>query len=118
MSVLRSGIVNKIRYSAEAIQDLEQIGDYIAEILKSPMVALNTVNKIQDTIDKLANFPLIGSPLSNVVNMTTDYRYIVCGNYLVFYRTKTEVVFIDRVLFGRRDYLKILFSDMQGDDRV
>jgi len=110
--------VAKIRYSAEAIQDLEQIGDYIAETLKSPLIALNTVNKLQDAIDKLADFPFIGSPLSSVVKMNSDYRYLVRENYLVFYRIKTDVVFIDRVLYGRRDYLKILFSDTQGDAQV
>lgn len=101
----------KIKYSATAIQDLEQIGDYIANTLKSPMAALNTVGKIQNSVDKLADFPLIGSPLSFTIGMETDYRFLVCGNYLVFYRAQVDSVYIDRVLYGRRDYMAILFDD-------
>lgn len=106
----------KIRYSAVAIQDLEQIGDYIADTLKSPIAALNTVNKIQDTVDKLADFPFIGSLLSGVVKTETNYRFLVCGNYLVFYRAQTDSVYISRVLYGRRDYMAILFDDAKVNE--
>ena len=101
----------KIKYSESAIKDLEEIGDYIAETLKSPMVALKNVRKIQDTVDQLADFPLIGALLSSKVDIKTDYRFLVCGNYLVFYHTGADSVFIDRVIYGKRDYIKILFDD-------
>jgi len=99
-----------IRYSTAAIEDIEQIGDYITETLKNPVAALNTVNKIQDAIDNLADFPLIGALLSSIVETDTDFRFLVCGNYLVFYHSQGDDVYIDRVLYGRRDYLSILFE--------
>lgn len=34
----------------------------------------------------------------------------------IFYRSIGQDVYIDRVLYGRRDYLRILFSDFQQDD--
>ena len=80
------------------------------------MAALNTINKIQDKIDNLADFPLIGAPLSSPLNEKTDYRYLVCGNYLVFYRVKDDNAFIDRVLYGRRDYMTILFGGVVDND--
>ena len=101
----------KINYSGSAVRDLEQIGDYIAKQLKNPQAALDTINKIQDTIDKLADFPLIGAPLSSIYEIDTDYRFLVCGNYLAFYRPQESEVLIDRILYGRRDYLAILFGD-------
>ena len=105
-----------IRYSTVAINDIEQIGDYITEILKNPVAALNTVKKIQDAIDKLADFPLIGASLSSIVEIDTDYRFLVCGNYLVFYHLQAaDNVYIDRVLYGRRDYLAILFEDLPNE---
>ena len=108
--------MDRVRYSAAAIQDLEQIGDYIATTLKSPMAALNTVGKIQDAADKLADFPLMGSPLSSIVEVETDYRFLPSGNYLVFYRAQTDIVYIDRVLYGRRDYIAILFGNVPKDN--
>ena len=100
----------KIRYSAAAVQDLEQIGDHIAEVLKNSAAALNTLNTIQDSIENLVDFPHIGTQLSSIVEMETDYRFLVCGNCLVFYRVQRDYVYIDRVIYGRRDYLSILFD--------
>ena len=34
---------------------------------------------------------------------------------MVFYRVSDKDVFIDRVLYGRRDYLRILFADTQEE---
>jgi len=108
--------VAKISYSRAAIRDLEEIGNYIVEQLKNPQAAFITINKIQDAIDKLADFPLIGSPLSSVYEMDTDYRFLVCGNYLAFYRPQESEVLIDRILYGRRNYLVILFEELsQGE---
>ena len=113
---MKGGTVIKVRYSGASIMDLEQIGDYIAEELNSPQAALNMVNKIQDTIDKLADFPLIGTPLSSVAEVDADYRCLVCGNYLAFYRPMETEVLIDRILYGRRDYLAILFGNLPQDE--
>lgn len=109
-SSLISVIMTKIKYSVAALQDLEEIGDYITNTLKSPKAALNTLDKIQDTIDKLADFPIIGSLLSSVIKTETDYRLLICGNYLVFYHVFSDSVFISRILYGKRDYLAILFN--------
>jgi plasmid stabilization system protein ParE len=44
--------------------------------------------------------------------MKTDYRYLVCGNYLIFYKIEGDAVSVYRVLNGSssRDYLPILFT--------
>ena len=101
-----------ICYSKAAISDLEQIGDYIADELQSPKAALKLVDKIQDSIDRLADFPLMGSPLSATTGMDTDYRFLVCGNYLAFYRAHGNDVLIDRIMYGKRDYVAILFGNV------
>ena len=106
----------KIKYSTATIHDMEEIGDYIAETLKNPIAALNTVNKIQNAIGYLAEFPLMGTPLSSIVEIDTDYRFLVCGNYLAFYRVQEDSVYIDRVLYGRRDYLALLLGGLPLED--
>ena len=106
-----------IIYSKDAISDLEEIGDYIADTLKNPIAALNTVSKIQDAVDKLADFPRMGAPLSSIVEMETDYRFLVCGSYIAFYRTEENTVYIDRLMYGRRDYISILFNEVPESER-
>ena len=106
----------EISYSVTAKKDLEKFGDYIAEQLRNPQTALNTVNKIQATISKLTKFPLIGTPLSSIYEVDTDYRFLVCGKYLAFYRSQESEVFIDRILYGRQSYLAILFGYLPQDE--
>jgi len=107
--------VAEIQMSDEAELDLEQIGDYIAEKLKSPQAALNTIRGIKKAISKLEDFPLIGTPLSSIVNVDTDYRCVGYGNYLAFYRPVGDNVFVDRVLYSRRDYITIILGVLPDD---
>lgn len=106
----------KISYSPAALRDLEHIGDYIAAELKNPSAALHTVEKLQDGIDKLADFPQMGTLLSARYADVSDYRFIVSGNYLAFYRENAEMVHIDRIIYGKRDYINILFGKLPEDD--
>lgn len=103
-------MANAIHFSPLALRDLDEIWDYISEDLQNPSAASNTVGKILATIEILENFPESGSKLSSIVEVESDYRYLVCGNYLAFYRTQKRNIYIDRILYGKRDYLKILFS--------
>ncbi|MCL2163070.1 MAG: type II toxin-antitoxin system RelE/ParE family toxin [Oscillospiraceae bacterium] len=102
----------EVKYSEKALRDLEHIGDYIENTPMSPISALNTINKIQDTVDNLSTFPLMGAPLSSFVEIDTDYRLLVCGKYLAFYRLFEDIVSIDRLIYGKRDYVSILFGNI------
>ena len=107
---------NNIHYSPEAQNDLDEIWEYITFELCNPQAAENTVNKIMDTVDELENFSEIGALLSSVADIESDYLFLTSGNYMVFYRVNGQDVYVDRVLYGRRDYLRILFPDLPQYD--
>lgn len=100
---------NSIHYSPEAQNDMDEIWEYIVFELCNPQAAENTVNKIMDAVDELENFTEIGALLSSVTDIESDYRFLTSGNYMVFYRVNGHDVYIDRVLYSRREYLRILF---------
>ena len=102
---------HKLRYSAKARKDLDEIWDYIIADLGNPIAVEKTVNRIMDDIGRLAEFPEMGMMLRNATHMVTDYRYIVSGNYMAFYRMYDNTVYIVRILYGRRDYMRVLFGD-------
>ena len=104
--------MNRIFYAPEAQADLFEIRKYIIEELENPTAADNTLSKVTKRIRMLEQHSGVGSPLSSVVAIDTDYRFLVCGNYLVFYYVDGTYVYVVRVLYGRRDYLKILFGDL------
>ena len=102
--------MTEIRISPLAMEDLRQIRQYIADALCNETAAVKTVKKIVDGIRILETFPDSGAPLSGVVGFATDYRYVICGRYAAFYRHDGGAVFVDRVLYGRRDFMRILFD--------
>lgn len=99
-----------VKFSPEALKDLDEIYNYIANILKSPGAAENTVSKILDKTDLLEDNPEVGIQLFFENNLFSGYRYLISDNYLAFYRISTDFVFVDRVIYGKRDYMKILFD--------
>ena len=107
-----------IKFSPEAIEDLNRTKKYIAEDLCNKQAAENTIAKIFENIRLLSDFPASGSPLSSIVNIETDYRFLVCGNYTAFYRYEQNTVYVSRVLYGRRDFMRILFGELLGEENV
>lgn len=105
--------MNNLYLSDEAQNDLAEIKAYITEKLENPTAALATINKITKNIRILKNHAYAGAPLSSIADMESDYRFLVSGNYHVFYRVCGSNVYVDRVLYGRRDYMRVLFGDTQ-----
>ena len=103
--------MNKLHISDDARQDLVEIKQYIAEDLDSPSAAAHTVKGILKGITRLKEQSGIGAPLSSIVPVESEYRFLVYGNYLTFYRVVAQDVYIDRILYGRRNYLAVLFGD-------
>lgn len=102
----------KISFSPEAVDDLKEIKQYIKDELCNEQAAKNTVAKILKKIKLLSDFPESGSSLSAIIGFDTDYRDLVCDNYIAFYRIENKNVLIVRVLYGRRNYMQILFGDI------
>ena len=101
---------HKLQFSPEALSDLEEIHVYITEELSNPEAASDVVSRILDAADRLEDFPKSGAMLSSVTGIPSDYRFIPVQRYLVFYRILTNKVYVDRILYGRRDYMRILFD--------
>ncbi|MBQ6076727.1 MAG: type II toxin-antitoxin system RelE/ParE family toxin [Clostridia bacterium] len=100
----------EIRFSSEALSDLQQAQNYITEELCSESAAIHTISVIVKRIRTLSEFPEAGASLSAIVGFDTGYRYLVCGNYNVFYLYEHHTVHIMRVLYSRRDFMRILFD--------
>lgn len=107
---------NKIHYSSESRRDLDGIWDYIVLDLQNRSAAERVIDHIMDAVDPLKNFAEMGTPLSSIADIGTDYRFLVSGNYMVFYRVQGNDVYIDRVLYGHSDYMSVLFKDLLREE--
>ncbi len=100
----------RIEVTPEARNDLRQIREYISVELDNENSASKTVGNIIKSIGRLSELPEIGAPLNSRIGEKTDYRYLVSGNYNVFYRIESQTVKIIRVLNARRNFMAILFG--------
>ncbi len=61
-------------------------------------------------ISNLEEYPLMGRPLSNMIDVSTDYMFLVIDQNYVFYRNEDQCVKVIRVLDTRQDYMRALFN--------
>lgn len=100
----------KIKVNPEAINDIGKIKGYIRDELCNPKAADRIVNEIVKSYKGLKDFPLRGSALDSIISVKTDYRYLVCENYFIFYKVNADTVSVYRIIDARRDFIRILFK--------
>ena len=106
----------RILYSREFEEDLKKIIDYISYKLQNRKAAEDLLKRIFEEIARLKDNPHIGIPLASLFQTSNswEYRKIVIGNYILIYRIVSDIV-VERVFYGRRDYIKQLFSNDIND---
>ena len=97
-----------IEYSKDSRQDLMDIKRYIKYNLQEPTIANNLITKIRKEIDKLANDPEIYPIVDDVYIKKLEIRKIIVDNYIVFYRVQNNIVEIVRVIYGKRNWIRLL----------
>jgi len=108
--------MTRVKLSHEAEMDLSQIKDYITNELANPAAAKRILSQITKRIGKLSKFPELGSSLEAIVPFQSDYRFLVCGKYIAFYLYEQNIVFVDRILYGKRDFVSVLFEELQQEE--
>jgi addiction module RelE/StbE family toxin len=99
-------MINKfhIEYLPTAEKDLIDIFEYI--LSDNPSAATNFLDKIDESILKLEDFPYIGVVPDDSRLKYLGYRILIVENYLVFYVVyeDEDLVEIRRILHGKRQY--------------
>ena len=101
----------RIRYTPEARADLTEIRSYIGKTLQNPAAASRTVAGITKECGRLKDYPNLGMSLEAKTGLHSEYRFLLCGKHIAFYRIEGSWVSIIRILDGRTDYLKRLFPE-------
>ena len=95
-------------FSPLAEKDLNNIFEYIALELSSPEAAEHLIDRIQDAVERLCDFPFSCPLLTDSTLQKKGYRLLVVQNFNLFYVVEKQTVIIRRILYGRRDYESIL----------
>ncbi|MDB9518714.1 type II toxin-antitoxin system RelE/ParE family toxin [Roseofilum reptotaenium CS-1145] len=92
--------------SQEAIQDLDEISDYLASF--SIEAGEQFIQKFTEKCRHLVRFPNMGK---NYPEIMPNLKGLILDNYLVFYQIKLEEVEIVRVVSGYRDLESVFVDD-------
>lgn len=105
--------MSKVVLTFAAREDLKEIKEYISTTLGNPSAANGILKGITGQLRSLEQFPQMGSMIL-LEESPIAYRYLVHENYMSFYHIRENSVIVDRILYGRRDYLKLLLGNQEG----
>lgn len=94
----------------KADEQLREIIFYIADDSGNVDSALGYLEKLENAINQLADFPMSGNVPRYSILRRQGYRVLIAERHLVFYKideTKKEVV-IYAVVDGRREYKNLI----------
>ena len=97
----------RLIWTEPALQDLEEIAEYIA--LDNISAAKRLVLKVFTAIEKLEKFPNSGRRPPELKG--TQYREKIVGPCRIFYRVEKESVFVLYIMRGERELRNYILSE-------
>lgn len=100
----------KILRTDKAEDQLREIIFYIADDSGDINIALRYLDKIQDSINRLKEFPNQGSIPRYSILKKQGYRVMVVEKYLIFYKVdeSEKKVIIYSIVDARREYINLI----------
>lgn len=95
-----------VRFTKEALADIDNIGNYIAIQLEEPGTALKIMEQLYKKCEKLSLFPK-GSPIYAKIG-GIYFRFAHCGNYIIAYYVDGAEVIVKTIIYSRRNIKAIL----------
>ena len=93
----------KVEITKEALQDMEDIYNYIATALLSPENAIGQYNRIADEILSLDSLPERYRIMESEPEKRMELRRMSVDNYSVFYTIREDKVIVTDVLYTASD---------------
>ncbi|NJD03080.1 MAG: type II toxin-antitoxin system RelE/ParE family toxin [Ruminiclostridium sp.] len=98
----------KLKYLPLAQKDLRDIINYIADNLKAPKAAMDLVDALERSIQRLQRFPFSCRVYQPIEPLEDEYRTLTVKNYLVFYVVTEHEVEIRRIVYAMMDIKNII----------
>lgn len=96
----------RVKILPSAWEDLKKIEDYY--LIQFDMeTALKVSNHILDIIERLADFPDMGSMMPDPWLSEQGYRMIICKKHVAIYRKIEGVVYIYHIANTQTEYTKL-----------
>ena len=100
--------MHEIKYLPSFQQELNAIVDYISLNLEAPRAALNLLDELEISINKLKELPNSHRLYRPIKPIKTQYRILTVKNYLVFYVVFDEHIEIHRIIYKKRNLSQLI----------
>ncbi len=90
----------KVKYSPESIGDLQRVVEFVEN--KNPYAARRIAIDLQEGVERLKQFPLIGLPVFKAAN-PEQIRDFYVGDYTVRYLITDKAIYILRIWHGKEN---------------
>ncbi len=105
--------MRRLVYLAAAQRDLLSILDYITRESGSVAIGSAFTDRLQARCAKLASLPgMLGRARPE---LRPDIRSAACGNYVIFFRYRDDMLEVVNVLEGHRDIAAFFHESEPGD---
>ena len=94
----------------KAYHDIDEAINYIAIDLHNKKAALELLNKIYSTIEKICDYPLLYPDCTYFFIMDTNYRHAVINNYTLVYKIMNGKIIIIRFKHSKQN--RVLHSNL------
>lgn len=99
-----------LRYSPEAMRDMDAVWDDVYEASKSYDIADNYVCEFANKIKAKRQHPQSGIPIL-YRGLFTGFYYMNYKKYKAFYRINDKYIEVVRVIMSKKDYMTVLFGN-------
>ena len=101
----------EVRILAPAQSELESVARLYLS-LAGAASARRITDRVFDTLDQLAEFPLSGPAMREPELRGLGYRFIGAEKYILIYRLIGNTVFVYHIFDGRSDYPTLFRSEL------
>jgi len=107
----------KIRIMRPAQNDMRELFRYIADDLQKRSAAIDRISLIDERILSLKENPHRFALVRDRFLASKGFRMVVVKSHLVFFviREEAKTVSVMRVLYGRRDWMRVLEIEMKNN---
>lgn len=102
----------EVKVTRQAMEQMREIVHYISKELLAPEAAENLMNKMEDSILSLSDFPKKHALIDEEPWRSEGIRKIIVKNFLIYFWVNDETcqVQITAVIYNKRDQLKQLMN--------
>lgn len=103
----------QVKITNKALDDMQEIYNYISINLQSPNVALKQYNRIANSIESLDDLPERIKLMDSEPEHSLGFRHLLIDNYSVFFIINHDIVYIVRVLYSASDISARLLEEIK-----